>query len=111
MLFLGSLCGAGCGPKTTPPEELARFELAGPIVSATDANGIQLRTYNGPYRVIPGDILEFQMPFIDKMMKSAKNKIDFFRLGDDFGTQQGLLMGVDQWKEFIQWNLLCCIKN
>ena len=47
-------------------------------------------------------ILGFQIPFIERMMESAKGKIDFFRLGDDFGTQQGLLMDVDTWKQFIQ---------
>jgi len=47
-------------------------------------------------------ILEFQIPFIDKMLKSANGKIDFFRLGDDFGTQSGLLMDVAMWEEFIQ---------
>ncbi|TKG94604.1 uroporphyrinogen-III decarboxylase [Puteibacter caeruleilacunae] len=47
-------------------------------------------------------ILEFQVPFIEKMMQAANGKIDFFRIGDDFGTQQGLLMDVDTWKGFIQ---------
>ena len=47
-------------------------------------------------------ILQFQIPFIKKMMESAKGKIDFFRIGDDFGTQQGLLMDIDTWKQFIQ---------
>ena len=47
-------------------------------------------------------ILEFQIPFIEKMLKAANGKIDFFRLGDDFGTQQGLLMGIDIWKQFMQ---------
>lgn len=46
-------------------------------------------------------ILEFQIPFIDKMMGAAKGKIDFFRLGDDFGTQAGLLMGPDLWAAMI----------
>ena len=47
-------------------------------------------------------ILQFQIPFIEKMMDSAKGKIDFFRIGDDFGTQQGLLMDIETWKRFFQ---------
>ncbi len=47
-------------------------------------------------------ILEFQIPFIEKMLKSANSKIDFFRLGDDFGTQSGLLMDIPMWEEYIQ---------
>lgn len=47
-------------------------------------------------------ILDFQIPFIGKMLKSANGKIDFFRLGDDFGTQSGLLMDIGMWEEFIQ---------
>ena len=47
-------------------------------------------------------ILDFQVPFIEKMMKAGNGKIDFFRIGDDFGTQQGLLMDNDTWKQYIQ---------
>ena len=47
-------------------------------------------------------ILDFQIPFIEKMMKTGNGKIDFFRIGDDFGTQQSLLMDTETWKYFIQ---------
>jgi uroporphyrinogen decarboxylase len=47
-------------------------------------------------------ILDFQIPFIEKMMKAGNGKIDFFRIGDDFGTQQGLLMDTETWKMYIQ---------
>ncbi len=50
-------------------------------------------------------IMAFQIPFIEKMMDSAKGKIDFFRIGDDFGTQQGLLMDIEMWIQFIQPSL------
>lgn len=53
------------------------------------------------YQAMIDRILQFQLPFIAKMMKAAEGKIDFFRLGDDFGTQQNLLMGNEQWNEFI----------
>jgi len=47
-------------------------------------------------------ILDFQVPFVEKMMQAANGKIDFFRIGDDFGTQQGLLMDNETWKQYIQ---------
>jgi len=54
------LCLAGCGPSLSSPEEVARFNKAGPIRSAP---GLALTAQEtpGPYRVIPGDMLEFQM--------------------------------------------------
>ncbi len=54
------------------------------------------------YQALIKRVLEFHIPFITKMLRSAVGKIDFFRIGDDFGTQQGLLMGVDLWKKFFQ---------
>ncbi|MGV8095428.1 MAG: uroporphyrinogen decarboxylase family protein [Mangrovibacterium sp.] len=47
-------------------------------------------------------ILEFQVAFIDKMFSAANGKIDFFRIGDDFGSQQGLLFDTETWKTFFQ---------
>jgi uroporphyrinogen decarboxylase len=47
-------------------------------------------------------IMAFQVAFIDKMFASANGKIDFFRIGDDFGTQQGLLLDLGTWKTFFQ---------
>jgi len=75
-----------------------------PIQSLIGVERSLMDLYINPefYQSLIEYILKFQIPFIDKMMKSADGKIDFFRLGDDFGTQQALLMGVDQWKEFIQ---------
>lgn len=55
----------GCGPALSSPEQLERFEEAGPIISKADIDdeiGIEPRI--GPYRVVPGDILELQMPAV-----------------------------------------------
>jgi uroporphyrinogen decarboxylase len=51
-------------------------------------------------------IMEFNMAFIEKLYETAGSQIDFFRIGEDYGTQRGLLFGPDQWKEFIQPTLL-----
>ena len=47
-------------------------------------------------------IMDFALPFSDRMLEAAGDRIDFFRIGDDFGTQQGLLMGPHHWGRFIQ---------
>ena len=47
-------------------------------------------------------ILEFNLSFIEKLYEVAGDRIDFYRIGEDYGTQRGLLFGPDQWKEFIQ---------
>jgi uroporphyrinogen decarboxylase len=46
--------------------------------------------------------LDFQIPFIERLFSAAKGKIDFFRIGDDFGTQRGLLMSRDMWRTFFR---------
>ena len=47
-------------------------------------------------------IVAFHVAFIDKFFSSANGKIDFFRIGDDFGTQQGLQIDIDTWEHFFQ---------
>lgn len=47
-------------------------------------------------------ILDFQLPFIHEMLGSAKDRIDFFRIGDDYGSQQGLLISPTHWRQLIK---------
>lgn len=47
-------------------------------------------------------ILEFQISFIDNIFSASKGKIDFFRIGDDFGTQQGLLFDTETWSQYFK---------
>jgi len=64
---------AGCGPKLTSPEQVREFEKAGPIKSEIEVglDGVTgLKSHTGPYRVIPGDILEFQMPAVLRVISS-----------------------------------------
>lgn len=66
LLFL-----AGCGGPLSGPGELAGFAKAGPTRSEADfqdATGIKSRV--GPYRVMSGDILEFQMPAVLRVISS-----------------------------------------
>jgi protein involved in polysaccharide export with SLBB domain len=55
LLFLG-----GCGPSLSSPEEVIKFKKAGPIQAVIDFDQLA-EGKAGPYRVIPGDVLEFQM--------------------------------------------------
>lgn len=67
-LFLGV---AGCGSKLSRPDEVAKFHGAGPVKSETDSTGaVGLKGRPGPYRVVPGDILEFQMPAVLRVISS-----------------------------------------
>lgn len=65
---------AGCGPKVSSPDVVRQFEAAGPIKSEAEvaaAYGVTgLKSHTGPYRVIPGDILEFQMPAVLRVISS-----------------------------------------
>lgn len=45
-------------------------------------------------------ISEFHCSFIDAFFKAGNGKIDFFRIGDDFGTQQGLFFSPEMWEEW-----------
>jgi uroporphyrinogen decarboxylase len=51
---------------------------------------------------LAGRILDFNLGFIERFYDVAGDQIDFFRIGDDYGTQRGLLFGKPQWHEFIR---------
>ncbi|MFC1781709.1 polysaccharide biosynthesis/export family protein, partial [Planctomycetota bacterium] len=61
----------GCSPHLSSPEELEEFNDIGPVTSVSDL-GYPTETfgYSGPYRVIPGDVLEFQMPAVLRVLSS-----------------------------------------
>ncbi len=63
LLFLFPACLTGCGrPHVATGDELARFNAAGPSPDAVHPDqlpkGIEL---GGPYRVVPGDVLELRL--------------------------------------------------
>ena len=47
-------------------------------------------------------ILAFTLQFIERLYDVAGDRIDLFRIGEDYGTQRGLLFGKPQWCEFIR---------
>ena len=62
-------------------------------------------TEPGFFRALTAKALEFNVAFVDRMCSAARlpdgRGIDFFRIGDDFGTQQSLVMSPAMWREFI----------
>ena len=47
-------------------------------------------------------ILDFLEPFVDRMLSAGGDRIDFFRIGDDYGSQQNLIIGPRQWRQCVQ---------
>jgi len=68
---------AGCGPqKQQSDTDLAAFEQAGPVRFKADYKQIlRMRKSAGPYRLVPGDLLELQMPAVVRLLPD--------RQGDD----------------------------
>ena len=60
----------GCGPKLSTPEQLKAFSEAGPIATGSKVIGLGGTHQSGPYRVVPGDILDFQMPAVLRVISS-----------------------------------------
>jgi len=47
-------------------------------------------------------VLQFQLPLIERMFQAAGGRINFFRIGDDFGTQRGLLISPETFRRRLQ---------
>ncbi len=67
LLFLAAACCVltGCGDQIRAPAaaELAMFEAAAPAGPSVDLDRtVQARVATGPYRVVPGDVLQVEMP-------------------------------------------------
>jgi polysaccharide export outer membrane protein len=61
----------GCDPRLSSPEELQRFNHANPLNSeSTFGYTLEEFVSPGPYRVVPGDVLEFQMPTVLRVISS-----------------------------------------
>ncbi len=75
LLSVLILCLAGCTDQVQAPdlEQLAAFEAAGSIQPTVDMDRIRkARLTTGPYRVVPGDVLEFTMPALLRAVTAAE---------------------------------------
>ncbi len=66
---------AGCADQVRAPtqDQLAAFQRAASIEPAVDMDRIRkARLHTGPYRVVPGDVLEFTMPALLRAVTAAQ---------------------------------------
>ncbi len=49
-------------------------------------------------------MVEFELEHYEKMLIAADGQIDILKCCDDYGTQRGLLFGVDLWEEYFEEN-------
>ena len=47
-------------------------------------------------------IREFYLVYLERILRAANGKIDIVLTGDDFGAQNGLLIGVEMWRKFLE---------
>jgi len=81
------LCLVGCGDNVRVPTatELAAFEAADPLVPPVDMERInRAKLQTGPYRVVPGDVLEFTMPALLHAVTKADIKAAQVSNGNDY---------------------------
>lgn len=65
------LCLTGCHPALSSDEQIQRFEKAGPIIPEVDVDSLlRAKKHTGYYQVVPGDILELQMPAALRIISS-----------------------------------------
>ena len=65
------LCLTGCHPALSSDEQIQRFEKAGPITPEVDIDSVlRAKIHTGYYQVVPGDILELQMPAALRIISS-----------------------------------------
>ncbi|MCK4998729.1 MAG: hypothetical protein KAS23_04310 [Anaerohalosphaera sp.] len=64
---------AGCGPKISSTQQVKEFSTLNetPVVPEEKK---EINYYSGPYRVVPGDVLEFQMPAVLRITSSNLNE-------------------------------------
>lgn len=75
MLLPLFLCLAGCSDNVHLPtaDQITAFEAADPIIPPIDMDRInRAKLHTGPYRVVPGDVLEFTMPALLRAVSGAE---------------------------------------
>ena len=73
LVLAGCLVGCGDGVRMPTAEQLAAFDKATSMEPVVDMDQIEkARLSVGPYRVIPGDVLEFTMPALLRSIRAAE---------------------------------------
>jgi polysaccharide export outer membrane protein len=97
LLWLGclTLC-ASCAPNLPTAQELAAFEKAGPVRLVVDADRlVKAKKATGPYQVIPGDVVELQLP-VTVRPDVAVPRQDLYNLQPPFSRPDTVLFRVGQ---------------
>jgi len=65
-------CMTGCNsPVLSSVEQVREFDKAGPLTPEGDVDSsVKVQSHIGPYRVVPGDVLELQMPVVLRVVSS-----------------------------------------
>ena len=87
VMVVPLLCLAGCSDNIRIPTvaEVAAFEAADPLVPPVDMERInRAKLQTGPYRVVPGDVLEFTMPALLHAVTKAEIQAAQVSNGDDY---------------------------
>ncbi len=78
LILLLSICLAGCNDHVRLPsvEKLVEFENAGPPRPVVDVDRlVRAKVGGGPYRVVPGDVLELTMPAILQVVTAEESDV------------------------------------
>ena len=71
ILVLYLSCVTGCSSPVSSIEQVREFDKAGPLTAEAAVDGpIGAQFHVGPYRVVPGDVLELQMPAVLRVISS-----------------------------------------
>lgn len=76
--LLVSFCSLSCQDQVylPSPEQLADFEHAGPVGPAVDLEQIvRAKMSSGPYRVVPGEVIELTMPTILQIVTAEDPRV------------------------------------
>lgn len=73
LLVLLGLAGCSDNVRLPTADQIAAFEAADPIIPPIDMDRInRAKLHTGPYRVVPGDVLEFTMPALLRAVSGAE---------------------------------------
>lgn len=54
------------------------------------------------YEAVLDRVLRFNVAYQERFFAVAGRRLDFYRVGDDYGTQRGLLLGPEQWRRSVR---------
>jgi uroporphyrinogen decarboxylase len=54
------------------------------------------------YDAVLDRVMAFNLAYQERFFAIAGTRLDFYRVGDDYGTQRGLLLGPDQWRKSVR---------